>query len=155
MQLIRFSWAVTSQSRLHHSTILSALDPGHAFTVLFLGTHSRTSQWVIHPRIAFMESEVSEFPKSLVLYGGRHVHIRHITPSSLVDGPDVLIDTLTPHSRVALIPFCHIPISDSAVTRYCQLWAPAMPSRFCFWKLTRELLPSGSPILGLLSPELA
>ena len=31
-----------------------------------------------------MESEVSELPKGLVLWGGEHVHIRHITPSSLV-----------------------------------------------------------------------
>ena len=27
-----------------------------------------------------MESETSEFPKDLVLYGGGHVHIRHINP---------------------------------------------------------------------------
>ena len=32
-----------------------------------------------------MESEASEFPKGLVLNGGEHVHIRHITPFSLVD----------------------------------------------------------------------
>ena len=27
-----------------------------------------------------MESEASEFPKGLLLYGVEHVHIRHITP---------------------------------------------------------------------------
>ncbi|CAN6559919.1 unnamed protein product [Malus baccata var. baccata] len=32
-----------------------------------------------------MEPEASEFPKGLVLYGGGHVHIRHITHSPLVD----------------------------------------------------------------------
>ncbi|CAN6677145.1 unnamed protein product [Malus baccata var. baccata] len=32
-----------------------------------------------------MESETSELPKCLVLYGGGHVHIKHITPSPLVD----------------------------------------------------------------------
>ncbi|TQD69195.1 hypothetical protein C1H46_045272 [Malus baccata] len=32
-----------------------------------------------------MESEANEFPKGLVLYGGGHVHIRHIIPSPLVD----------------------------------------------------------------------
>ena len=41
---------------------------------------------------------------------------------------------------------------DSVVARYRPLWV--MPSRFCFWELTRELL-SGSPILGMLSPGLA
>ncbi|KAM1648698.1 hypothetical protein ACFX2K_010066 [Malus domestica] len=32
-----------------------------------------------------LEPEVSELLKGLVLYGGGHVHIRHITPSPLVD----------------------------------------------------------------------
>ncbi|RXI04128.1 hypothetical protein DVH24_038402 [Malus domestica] len=40
---------VTSQSRLCRSKILSVLGPGHTLTVLFLGTHTRTSQWVTHP----------------------------------------------------------------------------------------------------------
>ena len=39
----------TSRARLYCSTILSALGPSHALTVLFLGTHTRTSQWVTHP----------------------------------------------------------------------------------------------------------
>ncbi|RXI04684.1 hypothetical protein DVH24_038958 [Malus domestica] len=146
------------RSRLHRSTILSALGLGHALTVLFLRTHTRTSQWVTHdgecsrPNLlnfgvpiepeasefskslvlygcghhdivrfgpwphphgfvsgnsdenflvghsswyyscpnslnfgVSMEPEASEFPKGLVLYGGGHVHIRHITHSPLVD----------------------------------------------------------------------
>ncbi|RXH82889.1 hypothetical protein DVH24_003387 [Malus domestica] len=32
-----------------------------------------------------MEPKASELLKCLVLYGGGHVHIRHITPSPLVD----------------------------------------------------------------------
>ena len=38
--------STTFRARLCRSTILSALGPGHALTVLFLGTHTRTSQWV-------------------------------------------------------------------------------------------------------------
>ena len=39
----------TSRARLRRNTILFALGPDHALTVLFLGTHaSRTSQWVTH-----------------------------------------------------------------------------------------------------------
>ncbi|RXH83385.1 hypothetical protein DVH24_005638, partial [Malus domestica] len=41
----------TFRARLHRSTILSALDPDHALTVLFMGTHTRTSQWVTHSEI--------------------------------------------------------------------------------------------------------
>ncbi|RXH92319.1 hypothetical protein DVH24_033215 [Malus domestica] len=76
---------VTSRPRVHHipgplhhhSTILFALGPDYALTVLFLGTHTRTSQWVTHHRIALaryslnlgvpMEPKASELPKSLVL----------------------------------------------------------------------------------------
>ncbi|CAN6683873.1 unnamed protein product [Malus baccata var. baccata] len=113
-------------SRFRRSMILSALGPGHALTILFLGTHTRTSQWVTHPMIALvltrltlefrwnskpvssqkascymdveycsrlnslnfevlMEPEANELPKCLVLYGGGHVHIKHITPSPLID----------------------------------------------------------------------
>ncbi|KAM1147745.1 hypothetical protein ACFX2J_039289 [Malus domestica] len=36
------------KGRLRRSTILSALGPSHALTVLFLRTHMRTSQWVTH-----------------------------------------------------------------------------------------------------------
>ena len=88
---------VTSRLRVHHipgplhhrSTILSALGPGHALTVLFLGTHARTSQWVTHHGSALAryslnfrvptEPEGSELPKGLVLGRDGNIHIR-ITP---------------------------------------------------------------------------
>ncbi|RXH69141.1 hypothetical protein DVH24_031474 [Malus domestica] len=47
-----------------------------------------------------------------------------------------------PHSRL-----------DSAVARYCPLWASTTTSQFCFRELTQEL-PSGSPIMGLFSHSL-
>ncbi|RXH92682.1 hypothetical protein DVH24_033578 [Malus domestica] len=56
---------------LHHnsgstpSTILSALSPGHALTVLFLGTHEQLPK-----------PETNELPKGFVLIGGVNVHIR-------------------------------------------------------------------------------
>ncbi|KAM1198560.1 hypothetical protein ACFX13_010136 [Malus domestica] len=54
--------ATTSRARLHRTTILSALGPDHAITVLFLGTHMRTSQWVTHHKIALVRSHLtSEF----------------------------------------------------------------------------------------------
>ena len=69
--------------------ILSALGPNHALTVLFLGTHIRTSQWVIHPGNALaryslnfrvpIEPEASALPKGLVLSRDENIHIR-ITP---------------------------------------------------------------------------
>ncbi|CAN6714237.1 unnamed protein product [Malus baccata var. baccata] len=40
---------ILARTRLHRSTILSVLGPDHAFTVLFLGTHKRTSQWIHSP----------------------------------------------------------------------------------------------------------
>ncbi|CAN6567741.1 unnamed protein product [Malus baccata var. baccata] len=56
----------TSWARLHHSTILSALGPNHTFTVLFLGTHTRTYQLVTHPGIALMRTRLtSEFQWNL------------------------------------------------------------------------------------------
>ena len=75
---------------LHHrSTILSALGPDYALTVLFLGTHTRTSQWVTHHGSALaryslnfgvpMEPEASELPKGLALGRDGNIHIR-ITP---------------------------------------------------------------------------
>ncbi|RXH98388.1 hypothetical protein DVH24_010713 [Malus domestica] len=110
--------------RLRRITIFSALGHGHALMVLFLGTHTRTSQWVTYHGNALarthltskfrwnpkpmspqkascymkecsrskslnfrvqIESKASESPKGLVLYGGGHVHIRHIAPFPLVD----------------------------------------------------------------------
>ena len=89
---------------LHYrSTILSALGPDYALTVLFLGTHTRTSRWVTHPLgthtrtsrwvthpgIALVryslnfgvptEPEASELPKGLALGRDENIHIR-ITP---------------------------------------------------------------------------
>ncbi|RXH90489.1 hypothetical protein DVH24_035253 [Malus domestica] len=52
----------TSQAQLHCNTILSALGPDHALTVLFLGTHTRASQWVTHHEIALVRTRLtSEF----------------------------------------------------------------------------------------------
>ncbi|CAN6686638.1 unnamed protein product [Malus baccata var. baccata] len=52
----------TSQAQVSRSTILSALGPDHALTVLFLGTHTRTSQWVTHHGIALARTRLtSEF----------------------------------------------------------------------------------------------
>ena len=72
---------------IHRSTILSDLGPDHALTVLFLGTHTRTSQGVTHPRNALTRTRLTskfrwkpkarELPKSLVLVGDGYVHIRH------------------------------------------------------------------------------
>ncbi|CAN6589044.1 unnamed protein product [Malus baccata var. baccata] len=73
----------------HRSMILSALGPDYALMVLFLGTHTRTSQWVTHHGIALaryslnfgvsMELEASELPKGLVLGRDENIHIM-ITP---------------------------------------------------------------------------
>ena len=49
----------TSRAGLRRSTILSALGPGHALTVLFLGTHMRTSQWVTHHGIALARTRLT------------------------------------------------------------------------------------------------
>ena len=49
-----------SRARLRRSTILSALDPYHALTVLFMGTHaSRTSQWVTNHGIALAQTRLT------------------------------------------------------------------------------------------------
>ncbi|KAI5352018.1 hypothetical protein L3X38_004909 [Prunus dulcis] len=56
-------------------------------------------------------------------------------------GSDVLVGTLAPHGRVALIPNCHTR-TGSAVAGYCPLWAwlhSHQPARFCFWELTKQL----------------
>ncbi|KAM1062504.1 hypothetical protein ACFX2H_026648 [Malus domestica] len=47
---------IPARAQLRRSTILSALGPNHAFTVLFLGTHTRTSQWVTHHGIVLMQT---------------------------------------------------------------------------------------------------
>ncbi|CAN6697219.1 unnamed protein product [Malus baccata var. baccata] len=74
---------------LHHcSTILSALGPDHALTVLFLGTHEQLpSGSPIMGALATLslnfgvptEPETSELPKGLVLGRDENIHLR-ITP---------------------------------------------------------------------------
>ncbi|RXI06843.1 hypothetical protein DVH24_025979 [Malus domestica] len=64
------AWAPTpSRARLRRSTILSTLGPNHSLTVLFLGTHTRTSQGVTHLGNALTRTRLtSEFrwnPKSV------------------------------------------------------------------------------------------
>ncbi|KAM1347885.1 hypothetical protein ACFX2H_036764 [Malus domestica] len=69
--------------------ILSALGPDHTLTVLFLGTHTSTSQWVTHHgsdlvrySLNFgvsMEPKASELLKGLVLGRDENIHLR-ITP---------------------------------------------------------------------------
>ncbi|RXH90227.1 hypothetical protein DVH24_032584 [Malus domestica] len=55
----------TSRARLHRSIILSTLGPDHTLIVLFLGTHTRTSQWVTHPGIALAQTCLtSEFRRT-------------------------------------------------------------------------------------------
>ncbi|CAL9016632.1 unnamed protein product, partial [Prunus brigantina] len=78
---------ITSQDRLRHSTIFSALGPPLCPHGFVSGNSRATSQWVTYPGIALAPTRLTsdELPKGLVLDGGRHVHIRHITPSPLVD----------------------------------------------------------------------
>ncbi|RXH73818.1 hypothetical protein DVH24_016640, partial [Malus domestica] len=100
-----YAQIVTSRPRLPphpelDSTVTrySALSPDHALTVLFLGTHTRisqwvthlgpnhaltvlTSQWVTHPRNSLnfgvpMEPEANELPKGLMLGRDGNIHIR-------------------------------------------------------------------------------
>ncbi|RXH85982.1 hypothetical protein DVH24_017035 [Malus domestica] len=49
----------TSRARLYRSTILSALGPDHALTILFLGTHTRTSLWVTHLGITLGQTRLT------------------------------------------------------------------------------------------------
>ncbi|RXI01701.1 hypothetical protein DVH24_015050 [Malus domestica] len=52
----------TSPAQLCRSTILTALGLDHALKVLFMGTHTRTSQWVTHPGNALAQTRLtSEF----------------------------------------------------------------------------------------------
>ncbi|RXI03037.1 hypothetical protein DVH24_003115 [Malus domestica] len=71
------------------------LGPDHSLTVLFLGTHTRTSWWVTHHGIALaryslnfevpMEPKTSELPKCLVLGRDENIHIRLTGSTSLGD----------------------------------------------------------------------
>ncbi|RXH84809.1 hypothetical protein DVH24_040157 [Malus domestica] len=76
----------TSWARLRRSMILSTLGPHHALMVLFLGTYTRTSQWVTHSENALranslnfevpIEPDASELPKGPVLGRDGNIHIR-------------------------------------------------------------------------------
>ena len=84
-----------SRARLRRSTILSALGPDHALTVLFLGTHASRTSLVTHHGNALaqsrltseflMEPEASEFPKGLVLGRDENIHIRLTRSTPLGD----------------------------------------------------------------------
>ncbi|RXH70071.1 hypothetical protein DVH24_007327 [Malus domestica] len=54
-------------------------------------------------------------------------------------------------SRPEPLPY---PGLNSTIARYCPFWASTTPSRFCFWELMQAELPSGPPIMGILSREL-
>ncbi|RXI02027.1 hypothetical protein DVH24_015376 [Malus domestica] len=85
-----------------------------------------------------MESEASEFPKGLMLYGGGHVHIRHITPSSLVhvecyNSPPFGVrrprwHTCTTWQSGSDTIMSH-PSLDFAIARYCPVSASATHSK--------------------------
>ncbi|CAL8999183.1 unnamed protein product, partial [Prunus brigantina] len=105
-----------------------------------------------------LDSEASELPKRLVLDGCGCAHIRHITPSPLVD-----VGCYNPLPSRARRPRRHTrttrqsgsdtklshPGTGSAVARYCPLWAPLSALTVLFLG-AHEQLPSGSPILELL-----
>ena len=148
------------------STILSALGLPYALTVLFLGTHTRTSQWVTHHGIALVryslnfgvltEPEASELPKGLVLGRDENIHIR-ITPLGDVGSynpPPLGARRPRRHTSgqgLAMIPNCHIPDPLHHCSTILSALGPDYAlTGFCFWELTREL-PSGSPIMGVLS----
>ncbi|RXH76276.1 hypothetical protein DVH24_019164 [Malus domestica] len=78
--------ALVPRNKTVRTTILSALGPDHVLTVLFLGIHTRTSQWVTHHGIALvrtqlnfgvpMEPEAIKLSKCLVLGRDENIHIR-------------------------------------------------------------------------------
>ncbi|CAN6719438.1 unnamed protein product [Malus baccata var. baccata] len=114
----------TSRAQLHHSTILSALGPDHALTVLFLGTPMKTSQWVTHHRIALVRTP-SELPKSLALGRDETIHIRLRGSTPLGDvgcynPPPLRARHPRRHTSgqgLALIPNCHIPTQAPTTSR--------------------------------------
>ncbi|KAI5339394.1 hypothetical protein L3X38_018666 [Prunus dulcis] len=61
--------------------------------------------------------------------------------------------TVDRYKRRLVVKVSH-PGINSAVARYCPLWAPLSALTVLFLG-THEQLPSGSPILGLLWPQLA
>ncbi|KAM1527371.1 hypothetical protein ACFX11_016976 [Malus domestica] len=84
--------------------ILSVLGPDHALKVLFLGIQTKTSQWVTHHRIALARTRLtSEFQWNPKLVSSQKISCY------MEVGPDVLVGTLAPNARVAIIPFYHLP----------------------------------------------
>ncbi|RXI09897.1 hypothetical protein DVH24_030250 [Malus domestica] len=85
--------------RLIRRTILSVFGPDHSLTVLFLGTHKRTFQWVIHLWIALARTRLtskflprsSELPKGIVLGRDRNMHIR-LTGSTPLGDHEVFLE---------------------------------------------------------------
>ncbi|KAM1472316.1 hypothetical protein ACFXTO_043108 [Malus domestica] len=112
-----------------------------------------------------MEPEASELLKGLVLGRDGNIHLR-ITPLGDVgcyNPPPLGARCPRQHTfgqGLVLIPHCHIPARtgplprlDSAIARYCPLWA--YHSLTILFLRTHEQLPSGLPIMGLFSHELA
>ncbi|KAM1390753.1 hypothetical protein ACFX2I_018544 [Malus domestica] len=106
--------------------ILSTLGPSHSLMLLFLGTHTRTSQWVTYPGNSMtlfsfnfrvpMEPAASELPKGLALGRDENIHIRLTGSTPLSDvgcynlpplGARRLHRYIFNHG-LALIPNCHI-----------------------------------------------
>ncbi|KAI5311311.1 hypothetical protein L3X38_000035 [Prunus dulcis] len=86
---------VISRDQLRRSTILSALGPPLCPHDFVSGNSRATSQWVTHPGIALAPNLLNfgvpttpkpvSSQKELMLDGCGCAHIRHITPSPLVD----------------------------------------------------------------------
>ena len=129
--------------------------------VLFLGTHEQLPSGspimgLLSPRYSLnfrvsTEAEASELPKSLVLGKDGNIHIR-LTGCTPLGNVGLTIHPLrgptssSAHFRPGIgsdTKLSH-PGLDSAVARYCPLWAPTTPSRFCFWELTSNF-PVGHP----------
>ncbi|RXH88842.1 hypothetical protein DVH24_000441 [Malus domestica] len=119
------SWSAHFRPRIGSDTKLSYPGPDHTLTVLFLGIHTRTSQWVTHNGIALAQTHLtSEF-----LRNPKSVNSQKASCGSLV----------TSRAR------------STTVARYCLLWAyHSYHSLTVLFLGTHEQLPSRSPILGVL-----
>ncbi|KAI5343634.1 hypothetical protein L3X38_011510 [Prunus dulcis] len=76
-----------------------------------------------------------------------------ISQSTPLKGSDVLVGTLAPHGRVALIPFCHTPdrLRRNTILSSLGRAYPSDPQGFVLGS-SRSNFPGWSPILGLLQP---
>ncbi|KAI5317643.1 hypothetical protein L3X38_037350 [Prunus dulcis] len=72
-----------------------------------------------------------------------------ISQSTPLKGSDVLVGTLAPHGRVALIPNCHTP---DRLRRNAILSALGLGPHGFVSGSSRSNFPGWSPILGLLQP---